>query len=239
MRATRLMHLSGVLLAVGMAHVPAAEADDAAAIGRLTGVVKYTGKVPAAQPVKVTKDTAICGKEPIYDEALLVGKKGGLANVVVIVEGVKSGGKATGAPAAAVLQQEGCRYTPHVQVVAPGATLTMKNADSTLHTVHAYHDGATLFNDVTATSGSQATENLDDPGPISFKCDAGHTWMSAWIYVVDQPYYAVTDPDGAFAIDGLPPGTYTVRTWHERRGVRTQQVTIAGGKTARVNVRYK
>jgi hypothetical protein len=63
--------------------------------------------------------------------------------------------------------------------------------------------------------------------------------MSAWIYVVIQPYYAVTAADGSFAIDGLPSGTYTVRTWHEKLGATTNTVKVERSKPAKLQVSYK
>jgi len=67
---------------------------------------------------------------------------------------------------------------------------------------------------------------------IPVKCNV-HAWMHAWIGVVDHPYYAVTGPDGAFALPNVPPGDYTVAVWHEKLGEQKQPVHLdASGKTA-------
>ena len=60
---------------------------------------------------------------------------------------------------------------------------------------------------------------------VPIKCDV-HAWMSAYVGVLEHPYFARHRPDGAFALPNLPPGTYTIEAWHERLGVQTQQVTV-------------
>ncbi|MFQ5685007.1 MAG: carboxypeptidase regulatory-like domain-containing protein, partial [Candidatus Binatia bacterium] len=68
-------------------------------------------------------------------------------------------------------------------------------------------------------------------GLVEVKCDA-HDWMHAWLLVTDHPYYAVTDADGKFTIEDIPPGTYALRFWHEQLGVQQQEISItAGGET--------
>jgi len=67
------------------------------------------------------------------------------------------------------------------------------------------------------------------------KCDV-HDWMNAYIVLLkDQPYHSVTDEDGRFALDGVPAGSYTLRTWHEALGEMTETVTVTDGETANVD----
>jgi hypothetical protein len=65
--------------------------------------------------------------------------------------------------------------------------------------------------------GQRLPTILRRPGTLKLRCDAGHTWMSAYVHVFDHPYFAVTDARGQFAIDtrALPPGRYTLEYWHE------------------------
>jgi len=60
---------------------------------------------------------------------------------------------------------------------------------------------------------------------IPVKCNI-HSWMHAYIGVLDHPYFAVSSPDGTFSIPNLPPGTYTVALWHEKLGTQEQQITV-------------
>ena len=61
---------------------------------------------------------------------------------------------------------------------------------------------------------------------VEVTCDV-HGWMTAYVGVVEHPYFAVTRADGSFAFPArLPPGTYTITAWHERYGSENQQVVI-------------
>ena len=68
------------------------------------------------------------------------------------------------------------------------------------------------------------------------KCNI-HPWMHGYFVVVKGPY-AMTDGSGNFTIKGLPPGNYTVTSWHETLGTQTQKVTVAAGKPASANFTY-
>jgi carboxypeptidase family protein len=70
------------------------------------------------------------------------------------------------------------------------------------------------------------------------KCDAGHSWMLAWIYAFDHPYFAVTDEKGSFRIDQIPPGTYKVTAWHELLGTETQVLTVGGGQESKLTFEH-
>jgi hypothetical protein len=66
---------------------------------------------------------------------------------------------------------------------------------------------------------------------VPLECNV-HGWMQAYVGVLPHPLYAVTgSPDGSFTIKGLPPGTYTIEAWHEKLGVQTATVTVAGTET--------
>jgi plastocyanin len=237
MRMRRWSDLGLVLLAALVATSVAADRAVGAGLdGAVTGTVVFKGKVPPSTPVKITADRGVCGKKgPIYDESLIVGDKGGLANAVVWIDGV-TGGRRASASTTTVLDQVNCVYVPHVQAVVTGSTLDFRNSDAALHNVHSTLDGDTLFN-IGLPAKQRAKEALDEPGVVAFKCDAGHTWMSAYIHVFDHPYFAVTGEDGAFSIAGLPAGTYTLHVWHEKLGARTTKVTV-GAKPASVGIVY-
>ena len=123
------------------------------------------------------------------------------------------------------------------------------NSDAILHNVHgnalrAGEPVVTAFNVATPIQGQKVPVSLGKPGLIRLQCDAGHTWMNAWIYVFDHPYYAVTDAGGKFVIADVPAGEHVVELWHEPPdgqgpGTRmTAKVRVVDGKRARLDLTF-
>jgi hypothetical protein len=73
---------------------------------------------------------------------------------------------------------------------------------------------------------------------IQVKCNI-HSWMHAFIGVLDHPYFAVSKDDGHFEIKNLPPGTYTIAVWQEILGTQEQQITVIPGKNTVTNFTFK
>jgi plastocyanin len=209
----------------------------------LTGTVRVAPVPPVPAAEKIAKDQTVCGRLAAA-ERLVVGPDGALANVVVALAGWKPP-QAPAPTARAAVDQVGCRYTPHVQAVTVGTTLAVLNNDAVLHNVHATSGApgaapVTVFNVAMPFKGQKLPTVLRRPGILKLRCDAGHTWMSAYIHVFDHPYFAVTDARGQFAIDtaGLPPGRYTLEYWHEPLDdrspplVKTATVEVGGDRRA-------
>jgi len=53
--------------------------------------------------------------------------------------------------------------------------------------------------------------------------------------VQENPYYALTDANGNYKLDGVPAGTYKVQAWQESLGKSTQEVTVAAGGEAKAD----
>jgi hypothetical protein len=203
--------------------------------GTLAGTVQFTGTPPVAKPLPVTQDVDFCGKHPILDQAVLVSSSGGLANVMVWVDGIPA--TAVAPTPNATLANDGCRYVPHVQVVATGTKLQVKNEDPVLHNTHARFAKRDVFNFALPKQGQVLTKTLDTAGLMKVGCDAGHDWMNAYIAVFDHPYFAVSRADGTFTIANVPAGSHQIVFWHEKLGRKTQTVTVAEGD-ASVAVTY-
>ena len=140
--------------------------------------------------------------------------------------------------AAVVLDQQGCKYTPHVAGVRVGQPINIVNSDDTLHNVHAMPMTNQEFNQGQPLKGLLMTKTFTAPEVmVRFVCNV-HGWMRAWIGVMPHPYFAVTDADGAFKIPNLPPGTYTIGLWHETFGAQEQKVTIAEKQDATLSLTY-
>jgi hypothetical protein len=156
-----------------------------------------------------------------------LGKEQGVANAVVTVVGAL--GKAD--VVTGKLDQIDCEFVPHVQILPVGSNLNITSSDPVLHNSHGlFEDGSTSFNLAVPFAGIEIPQVLDKAGIIKLRCDAGHTWMSGYIYVTDRPFYALTDADGHFSIVNLSPGEYEVEVWHEWLGIRREKVSVKEGE---------
>ena len=55
---------------------------------------------------------------------------------------------------------------------------------------------------------------------------------------VEHPYFAITGANGAFSIDQIPPGSYTVDAWHEQMGSLPHSIEIASGDTRQIRFEF-
>ncbi len=201
--------------------------------GIIRGTVRLVGDASAVESFEVTKNEEYCGSEK-PSPRLTVGPNNGVSNAVVSIEGITRG-KAIPRGAPPVLNQRECEYQPHVLILPVGAQLEIVNSDPILHNVHGYMlRGArprSIFNIAQPNKGQSVlirARRFRAPELVVATCDAGHPWMSAYIIVAEHPYHAVTDANGEFRLDGVPPGSYRVRLWHE--GVAVVETVFEGGK---------
>lgn len=214
--------IMGLLLGLGTAGMAEARYEvvtvkDGATI---TGQVVFKGVVPTLAPAKIVKDRDFCG-DAAPSEALVVSRKtGGVANTVVYLDGIAKGKKPGSNLANAELNNRKCLFVPHVQAMMKKGKLAVKNSDPKLHNTHAYlvrdypQSKRTVINLALPNQGQVIKKKMRHSGPVWVVCDA-HTHMQAWIYVLEHPYFAVTDANGKFTIPNVPPGKYTIKAWHE------------------------
>ncbi len=200
--------------------------------GKIEGKVVFHGTVQI-QKIIPTKDVEVCGdvrEEPLIE----VGPDQGVHNAVVyLVEVAK--GKPWGPPAKpAELDNVKCRFEPAVQVIRAGP-LTVINKDPVLHNSHGYYGKRTAFNMAQPIQNQELSADLSRPGTVRVDCDA-HGWMEGWIYVVDNPYYAMTDADGKFSITDVPPGNYKLVAIQSFTGPVEQSVTVEDGKPTSLTI---
>jgi plastocyanin len=199
--------------------------------GTITGTVKIAGDTPEAKMLKVDKDQATCGHDDIPSEALIVSGDGALNNVVVSIVNISKGKKFEGGTAS--IDQKGCVFIPHITVVPPGSTVDLLNSDDVMHNLHSWSIKNTAFNEGVAGHG-KLPKTFEFPETIKMTCDV-HKWMSAWLIVQNNPYYALTGAGGKFKLEGVPAGTYTVQAWQESLGKTTQEVTVSAGGEAKAD----
>lgn len=206
-----------------------AEGMEATGSASITGNIIYEGEIPRLRPIDMSSEPTCAAKHEggAEPQVLVLGEGNSLANVLVTVQrGYREGDwKVPSEPV--TLDQEGCRYEPHVLAVRAGQTVKILNSDGILHNVHALPEKNQEFNmGMPATLEETETVFETPEDPFRVKCDV-HGWMNAYIAVLDHPFFAVTDEGGTFTISGLEPGEYEIQAWHERLGTQTATVAVA------------
>ncbi len=199
--------------------------------GRIRGVVHFMGRTPAAATEPVSENQSVCGSS-VKLPRLALGKENGVRHAFLYLEGVPAS-KSAAAPQPVLIDQKNCQYVPHVVVVPVGTRLEITNSDSILHNVHgivvAQQGMKTLFNIAQPVRGQRTLVEpaLTDSGIVTLSCEAGHPWMSAYVFVADNPFVVTTNDDGEFVIPNVPAGTYGLKLWHEgitlKRNIKTLQ----------------
>ena len=194
----------------------------------LKGTIRFEGPRPKRIPIHMDEPSRKLHKTQPLDESVLISKSGGLANVFVYVKNPPSGEyKPPIKPA--ILDQKGSIFTPRVQAVRVGQELMMKNGDPFIHNVRSLSRKNRQFNIAQPQGSPDRKKTFDQAeGPIILKCDF-HRWMEAHLWVMDHPFFAVTDAEGNFAIADLPPGNYEISAWHEKLGEQSQKITVRKG----------
>jgi plastocyanin len=202
--------------------------------GAVAGVVRFTGTVPA--PAKfLTAD----GNVLLHSDLVVDPKSRGLRDVVLVLEGAAPQPKVDKA-SKVLIDQRDMLFVPRVVAVRHGQVVRFENNDTCNHAVMAQSPlAANQFN--TLTPQGQPYEHAFAPQkhPVQIGCPI-HPWMRAWVYVVPHPWFAVTDSAGRFRIEGVPPGRHTIWLRHPDTGKQERRVvTVAGGRTAELNVDWK
>lgn len=191
--------------------------------GSISGTVKYDGDVPAAKMLKIDKDEQTCGHDNRQSEELIVnGESKGIKNAVVSLVEIAAGKKAevlTG-----VVDQKECLFTPHVTAISAGASIDLLNSDNVMHNLHSWSIKNAGFNEG-VSGGGKLTKKFELPEVVKITCDV-HKWMSSFVIVKANPYFAVTDEAGRFKIDNVPAGSYKLEAWQEKLGKKTVDVVV-------------
>jgi plastocyanin len=222
--------------------VPSDSPDASQSGGTITGKIKFTGTAPRNRPIDMSEEATCKAKyktTPPAEETVVAGPANALANVFVYVSaGVPASAKYQAPATAVVLDQDGCRYHPHVFGIMVGQSLEIRNSDPVLHNIKAIAKKNRPFNVSQPTAGMKTTRTFSAPEVmVNLECNV-HGWMKAFLGVRSDPFYAVTGPDGSFTIKGLPPGTYTIEAWHEKFGTQTATVTVTGTESKTANFTF-
>ena len=241
----------------GMPNIPVPSTEKAAEIKEPTGTIRgrvlLKGDLPKPGVDKITADQKICGNEASLPR-IVAGADKGIEDTFVYLEGVSSAARPAPVTRTVLIDQKNCVYVPHALIVPLGSKVEITNSDAILHNVHGTQNGNNVFNYAQARQGERETLDMTAAklGIVTLTCEAGHPWMSAFMYVSKDPFVALTAKSGEFVIKDVPPGTYTIKMWHE--GVQlnkinktlqtyeyedpyeaSQQVTVTADNEATVN----
>ena len=135
------------------------------------------------------------------------------------------------------IDQKSLMFIPHVLPVIVGSTVDFANNDDVMHNIFS-PSKAKQFNLGTYGKDIIKQETFGQEGEVALLCNV-HAEMSAFIVVLSNPYFAKTGNDGGFTITNIPPGQYTLKTWHEKKRPYEQKVIVEAGKTTEINITLK
>jgi plastocyanin len=127
------------------------------------------------------------------------------------------------------LDQRNESFVPHVLAIVAGTTVDFPNNDKTYHNVFSLSPNKP-FDLGRYAVGRSKSVRFDRPGIVRVFCDI-HSHMSAFVLVFSHPFFDVTEPDGRFRLNRVPPGTYTVVGWYEGEARTSRSVTLPAGVT--------
>src|SRR6266705_2026944 len=232
-----------LILALGLLY--STHSVSAAAEGKIAGTIKLDGTPAHQRPIDMSKEPN-CQKahaaHPVTTETVVTGPNNTLQYVVVYIS--------EGLPAAAASQvpsetpqwdQKGCQYIPHVMALDVNQHFKVTNSDPHSHNIHPLPkpNGPNHEWNRSQPPGTPPFDQVwaGEEIAIPVKCNI-HPLMQGYMAEEKGPT-AVTDENGTYTINNLPPGNYTVTAWQEAYGSQSQKVTVAAGKPATVDFTYK
>ena len=215
---------------------------DPATLGAVSGTIRLAGKPPVPVKIDMSMDPvcSMMGGDNFAEQYAVHDSK--LANVYVYIKSGPPAAMSATAPTSTpvILDQVGCKYTPHVIALMRGGSVEFRNSDGTMHNIHTLPTAAgSQFIDISqGAKGPPQVKQFNQPEVmIPVRCN-NHPWMNAFINVSATPFFAVTNADGQFSLSGLPAGTYTLAAAHEKMGEQTMTVTIEPKGTVKADFSF-
>lgn len=202
--------------------------------GTISGIVTHRGDLPAVAEAPAGSE---CAAVPRRAERRIGDR---LGETVVWLADARAG-KALPLERRYAMAIAGCAYAPRVQAALAGGTLNVLSEEAIEHRTALVRQASRDTTDVVAQflPGQlvPVRDALTRTGLVEVACEK-HPWARAWLAVFDHPYHDITQADGAFALEQVPPGEYTLMAWHPRAGRTEQRVTVTAGGMATVEVRF-
>ncbi len=158
--------------------------------------------------------------------------KGVKTNAWAVVSLEAPGLKLTPAPEPLKIDQKGFRFLPHVVALQTGSAVRFLNNDPEPHNVYSPEG---RYNLGTWPTGDTKDYVFKKAGVYSQLCNI-HPDMLAFVVVLDTPFFAVTDELGNYLIRNVPPGTYKLVVWHEKKDGLEREVTVEAGRPLKLDL---
>jgi hypothetical protein len=217
--------------------LPPYQVVDVTQSGAIVGTVTLTSPVPADTLFQVPDSQAeVCGASR---RVPAVKHRGELVEDVVVWLADARSGKQLPIDRRYQITSADCSLEPRVQAAMEGGMLNVRNSDPSAHRTVFERDGDTLTIVRESEAGQIVPTGkvLARHGLVEVRSDR-YSWSRAWIRVFDQPYFAVTNRDGTFTIDSVPPGRYRLIAWEARLGTRESEVRVQVATDSRVDLSF-
>jgi plastocyanin len=165
--------------------------------------------------------SSVSGKVAIVEKGSV--KRGVVTDVLVYLEGVPGEIPQDLRDRPLSISSHNKAFEPHVLAVPLSATVSFPNLDGIMHNVFSLTKG-NKFDLGLYKDGAKKDYTFASPGLVRIYCNI-HPQMSAFVQVMDNPYFAWAKNDGSFRLEGVPPGKYTLKAWHEE-GEASQAVVV-------------
>jgi plastocyanin len=153
---------------------------------------------------------------------------------VVYLETAPRGAFEQAEPTRVVMDQRNETFVPHVLAIMTGTTVDFPNSDQLYHNVFSLSKPAP-FDLGRYPTGRSKSIRFDRPGIVRVFCEI-HSHMSAFILVFSHPFFTITDLDGRYRLENIPPGTYSVIAWNEGTASVPASVTVLDGGRSELDV---
>ena len=209
---------------------------------RITGVVRLHGTTPqnasAGLRPGLQADPA-CRDNRRQLETYVVNTLGQVANAFIYVRRGLERARYQPPAEPVVMIRRNCRFEPHVVGVMTKQALAISNHDDTYHYFVAQSESNGEFSLTQFPTIAPHHHAFAFPEVvIKVRCPT-HRWMTAYVAVVDHPFFSVSAADGRFALERLPAGTYTIEAWHEGLGTLQQSISVSQGETREIDFRFE
>ena len=226
------------VVAVPAAAVPNALPNGARISGRAVLMFQPPAEMQLPLDAQCAREFRAAGLPPTTRH-FVVGRDSGLANVFVMVTAGLPNRQWPVPQRPATLRLRGCLYENPIIGVQTGQRLLLSNTGGIGHNIHNMPERNREENRATMRRAAPLEYVFENPELfMRFKCDV-HPWEFAYVSVLEHPFFAVTDANGNFAIDGLTPGRYTIEAHHRKAGILRREITVEEFRNASADFHFR